>query len=135
MLSDFSSSSLEQYVPSLREVSTKFRESECKIDGRLDVNSRVKSGDDTGYVYGLSPPRFEAICLFRRNGVLQYVKNGSGWTWQAIAKHPRTGAFLWAKTESNNFYLSWREEGRRKYQKAGNMPSECSKPNVARNLN
>ena len=62
--------------------------------------------------------------MHRRVNILQYVKTASGpWQWAPIPKNPRTGKYVWSKAQSNNFYIVWREQKRRHYQKAGSTPS------------
>ena len=54
--------------------------------------------------------------MHRRVNVLQYVKTPSGrWQWAAIPKNPRTGKYLWSKVKSDQFYIVWREQKRRRY--------------------
>jgi hypothetical protein len=62
----------------------------------------------------------------RRVDILQYIKTPSGrWQWAPIPKNPRTGACLWSKVQSDQFYIVWREQGKRRYEKAGITPSEA----------
>ena len=64
--------------------------------------------------------------MHRRVNLLQYVKTPIGrWQWEPIPKNRRTGSHVWSKAKSNNFYIVWREEKRRHYQKAGSTPSEA----------
>jgi site-specific recombinase XerD len=64
--------------------------------------------------------------MHRRVTILQYLKTSSGrWQWAPIPKNKRTGAYLWSKTKSNRFYIAWREQGRRRYAKAGSTASEA----------
>jgi len=64
--------------------------------------------------------------MHRRVNVLQYVKSPIGrWQWEPIPKNRRTGSYVWSKAKSNHFYIVWREEKRRHYQKAGSTPSEA----------
>ena len=62
--------------------------------------------------------------MHRHVNILQYVKTPFGrWQWEPIPKNARTGNYLWAKAESNQFYIVWREHNRRHYQKAGTTPA------------
>jgi|GEM_PF-6886833 len=64
--------------------------------------------------------------MHRRVNLLQYVKTPIGrWQWEPIPRNRRTGSYIWAKAKSNHFYIVWREEKRRHYQKAGITPSEA----------
>ena len=64
--------------------------------------------------------------MHRRVNILQYVKTPSSrWQWAPIPKNARTGNYIWAKTKSNHFYIVWREQNRRHYQKAGTTPAEA----------
>jgi integrase len=64
--------------------------------------------------------------MHRRVNVLQYVKTPIGrWQWEPIPRNRRTGSFVWSKAKSDRFYIVWREEKRRHYQKAGSTPSEA----------
>jgi len=64
--------------------------------------------------------------MHRRVNILQYVKTPFGrWQWEPIPKNRRTGSYIWSKARSNHFYIVWREEKRRRYQKAGSTPSEA----------
>ncbi len=64
--------------------------------------------------------------MHRRVNILQYVKTPIGrWQWEPIPKNRRTGSYLWPKVKSNQFYVVWREDKRRHYQKAGSTPSEA----------
>ena len=55
--------------------------------------------------------------------ILQYVKAGSGWTRKPLPKNGN-GAYLWSQTESDHFYLVWREGDRKRCEKAGTTPAE-----------
>ena len=37
----------------------------------------------------------------------------------------RADSYVWSKAKSDQFYIVWREEKRRHYQKAGTTPSEA----------
>ena len=64
--------------------------------------------------------------MHRRVNILQYLKTPSGrWQWAPIPKTSRTGNYIWSKAQTNNFYIIWREQKRRRYQKAGRTPSEA----------
>lgn len=64
--------------------------------------------------------------MHRRVNILQYVKNPPGrWQWAPIPKNRRTGNYVWARAKSNHFYIVWRQENRRHYQKAGTTPAEA----------
>lgn len=64
--------------------------------------------------------------MHRRVNILQYVKPPFGrWQWEPISKNRRTGSYVLSKAKSNHFYIVWREEKRRRYQKAGSTPSEA----------
>ena len=64
--------------------------------------------------------------MHRRVNILQYVKTPFGrWQWEPIPKNRRTESYVWAKAKSNHFYIVWREEKQRHYQKAGGTPSEA----------
>jgi integrase/recombinase XerD len=62
----------------------------------------------------------------RRVNILQYVKTPAGrWQWAPIPRNPRTDAYIWSKAQSDQFYIVWRERGRRHYQKAGSTAAEA----------
>lgn len=64
--------------------------------------------------------------MHRRVNILQYVKTPWGkWQWEPIPKNSRTGALLWSKAKSTNFYIVWREDKQRRYAKAGSTPAEA----------
>jgi integrase len=64
--------------------------------------------------------------MHHRVNILQYVKKPSGrWQWAPIPRNRRTGAYVWAKAESTHFYIVWREQSRRRYEKAGSTPAEA----------
>jgi integrase len=64
--------------------------------------------------------------MHRRVNILQYVRTPFGrWQWEPIPKNRRTGSYVWSKAKSNHFYIVWREEKRRHYQKAGSTPSDA----------
>ena len=64
--------------------------------------------------------------MHRRVNILQYLKTPSGrWQWAPIPKNPGTGNYVWSKAQTNNFYIVWREQNRRRYQKAGRTPSQA----------
>jgi integrase len=57
---------------------------------------------------------------------LQYASQPSGaWQWEPIPRNPRSGAYLWSKAKSEHFYIVWREETRRRYEKAGSTPAQA----------
>lgn len=63
--------------------------------------------------------------MHRRVNIVQYVKAASGrWNWEPIPRNSRTRKYVWSKAKSDHFYLVWRENKRRRYQKAGRAPSE-----------
>ena len=51
------------------------------------------------------------------------MRTESGWTWKPVPKNGN-GAYLWSKAESDHFYLVWREQDRKHYEKAGTTPAE-----------
>ena len=62
--------------------------------------------------------------MHRRVNILQYLKTSSGrWQWAPMPKNSRTGKYIWSKAQTNNFYIVWREQNRRRYQKAGSTPA------------
>ena len=62
--------------------------------------------------------------MHRHVNILQYVKMPSGrWQWEPLPRNRRSGSYVWAKAKSNHFYLVWREQNRRHYQKAGSTPA------------
>jgi hypothetical protein len=64
--------------------------------------------------------------MHRRVNILQYARTPFGrWQWGPIPKNPRTGSFVWSKVKNDHFYIVWREEERRHYQKAGSTPSDA----------
>jgi integrase len=64
--------------------------------------------------------------MHRRVNILQYVRTPFGrWQWEPIPKNRRTGSYVWSQAKSNHFYIVWREEKRRHYQKAGSTPSDA----------
>ena len=64
--------------------------------------------------------------MHRRVNILQYLKTSTGrWQWAPIPKNSRTGNYIWSEAQTNNFYIVWREQNRRHYQKAGRTPSEA----------
>jgi hypothetical protein len=64
--------------------------------------------------------------IHRRVNILQYVRTPFGrWQWEPIPKNRRTGSYVWSKAKSNHFYIVWRKEKRRHYQKAGSTPSDA----------
>ena len=64
--------------------------------------------------------------MHRRVNILQYLKTSTGrWQWAPIPKNSRTGNYIWSEAQTNNFYIVWREQNRRRYQKAGRTPSEA----------
>lgn len=64
--------------------------------------------------------------MHRRVNVLQYVKTPIGrWQWEPMPRNRRTDSYVWSKAKSNHFYIVWREEKRRHYQKAGSTPAEA----------
>ena len=64
--------------------------------------------------------------MHRRVNILQYVKTPFGrWQWEPMPRNRRTRSYVWSKAKSTHFYIVWREEKRRHYQKAGSTPSEA----------
>ncbi len=62
----------------------------------------------------------------RRVNILQYVKTPWGkWRWEPIPKNSRTGNYVWSKAKSAHFYLVWRQNKQRRYEKAGSTPSKA----------
>ena len=62
--------------------------------------------------------------MHRRVNILQYLKTSSGrWQWAALPKNSRTGNYIWSEAQTNNFYIVWREQKRRRYEKAGSTPA------------
>ena len=58
--------------------------------------------------------------------ILHYVNQPSGrWQRAPIPRNRRTGAYVWAKAASKNFCIVWREQNRRRYEKAGSIPAEA----------
>ena len=71
------------------------------------------------------PSFHRSILKHRRVKILQFVKAPSGrWRWQTIPKNRTTGSHVWPKVKSNYFWIFWRDEKPRHYQKAGSTPSE-----------
>lgn len=68
----------------------------------------------------------EGSLAHRRVNVLQYVKLPTGrWRWEPIPKNSRTKEYVWAKVKSNHFYIVWREDKKRRCQKAGVTPAQA----------
>jgi hypothetical protein len=64
--------------------------------------------------------------VHQRVNIPQYVKQPSGrWQWAPIPRNRRTGAYVWAKALSTNFCIVWREQNRRRYEKAGSTLAEA----------
>jgi integrase/recombinase XerD len=63
--------------------------------------------------------------MHRCVNILQYVKTESGrWNWEPLPRNSRTNKYVWSKTKSSQFYLVWRENRRRRYEKAGSTPTK-----------